>query len=80
MSLLLLTLASDPYDRPGHWMPWRRRCGRQRIFNRAGPPDTVVVLDVAFTVPGASPRIPALRCRQCVQKLLASPGDVEDDD
>ena len=27
MSLLLLTLASDPYDRPGHWMPWRRRCG-----------------------------------------------------
>jgi hypothetical protein len=27
MSLLLLTLASDPYDRPGHSMPWRRRCG-----------------------------------------------------
>jgi hypothetical protein len=27
MSLLLLTLASDPYDRPGHWMPWLRRCG-----------------------------------------------------
>ena len=23
--LLLLTLASDPYDRPGHSMPWRRR-------------------------------------------------------
>src|ERR1700756_102550 len=27
MSLLLLTLAGDPYDHSGHSMPWRRRCG-----------------------------------------------------
>ena len=73
MSLLLLTLASDPYDRPGHWMPWRRRCGAGRgSSTELAPADTVVMLDEAFTVPGASHRIPVLRCRQCVQELLAS--------
>ncbi len=36
MSLLLLTLASDPYDRPGHWMPWRRRCGAAEDLHPIG--------------------------------------------
>jgi hypothetical protein len=54
MSLLLLTLASDPYDRPGHSMPWRRRCrGGRGSSTELAPPDTVLVLDEAFTVPGA---------------------------
>jgi hypothetical protein len=55
MSLLLLTLASDPYDRPGIRCPGVGVAGRQRIFNRAGPAGYRVVLDEAFTVPGASP-------------------------
>ena len=33
---LLLTLASDPYDRPGHWMPWRRRCGAAEDLHPIG--------------------------------------------
>jgi hypothetical protein len=64
MSLLLLTLASDPYDRPGHFeaLASALRGGRGSSTELA-PPDTVVVLDEAFIVPGASPRIPVLRCR-----------------
>jgi len=34
---LLLTLASDPYDRPGHWMPWRRRCGAAEDLHPSWP-------------------------------------------
>jgi len=37
MSLLLLTLAGDPYDRPGHWMPWRRRCGAAEDLQPSWP-------------------------------------------
>ena len=75
MSLLLPTLAGDPYDRPGHWMPWRRRCGAAEDLQPSWPRRIPWwVLDEAFTVPGASPRIPVL----AVHGLLHRRGPVPD--
>ena len=56
MSLLLLTLASDPLRPPRALdaLASALRGGRGSSTELA-PPNTVVVLDEAFTVPGASP-------------------------